>query len=94
MNGMAGLIFVPTILFIIFVAPIWLVLHYRSKGRAVKGLNEEDRQEMEDLLRLADRLADRVDALERILDVEHPSWREEERRRTGSQRQDSAGDSQ
>ena len=68
--------FVPTILFMTLVAPIWIVMHYRSKNRAVKGLNDEERQSLEELLQLADRLTDRIDALERILDVDAPDWRQ------------------
>lgn len=70
------LIFVPTILFMVIVAPIWIVMHYRSKNRAVKGLNETDRMAIDDMLKTVDRLTDRIDALERILDVENQDWRQ------------------
>ena len=33
---------VPAILFMIFVAPIWLVLHYRSNRQLGNGLNEQE----------------------------------------------------
>ncbi|MFM2485031.1 envelope stress response membrane protein PspB [Celerinatantimonas yamalensis] len=74
--SMAAFLFVPTVIFMSVVAPIWLVLHYRSKNRAVKGLDEGDKQELESLLMQADKLTERVQALERILDVESPNWRQ------------------
>lgn len=73
----ALLLFVPTIIFMTFVAPLWLILHYRSRHRAGKALGMEEKQELEQLLAQADRLADRVDTLERILDVESPDWRQD-----------------
>ncbi|MBJ7536063.1 envelope stress response membrane protein PspB [Marinomonas transparens] len=84
--SMAVFLFVPTIIFMSVVAPIWLLLHYRSKNRAVKGLDEGDKHELESLLMQADKLTDRVQALERILDVESPDWRsrDDEYRRSSS----------
>lgn len=77
MNMMVFL-FVPTVLFMSIVAPMWLLLHYRSKNRSVKGLGETEKVELEHLLMVADKLSDRVQALERILDVESPDWRSRE----------------
>ncbi len=68
-------LFVPTIIFMSVVAPLWLILHYRSRSRAGKALDVTEKQELEELLAQADKLADRVDALERILDAENPNWR-------------------
>lgn len=77
--SMAVFLFVPTIIFMTIVAPIWLLLHYRSKTRSVKGLEQSEKQELESLLMVADKLTDRIDALEKILDVESPDWRYKER---------------
>jgi phage shock protein B len=69
------IIFVPIILFILIVAPIWLWLHYREKQRqreAVAGLAPGGSPE---LARTAERLEDRVAALEALLDAEVPDWR-------------------
>lgn len=67
--------FVPTILFMTVVAPIWLTMHYRSLNRSSRSLSQEDRETVEQMLHTADRLSDRIQALESILDVEHPQWR-------------------
>ena len=41
MEDAAIVFMVPAILFILFVAPIWLVLHYRSKRQHGAALGEE-----------------------------------------------------
>ncbi|MFK8041318.1 envelope stress response membrane protein PspB [Congregibacter sp.] len=72
------LLFVPTILFMVIVAPIWIVLHYRSLNRSSRSLNEEDRENVEQILVTVDRLTERIQALESILDSEHGDWRDQE----------------
>lgn len=69
------LIAVPLIVFLIFVAPLWLFLHYRSKKTAAGGLSEEDLQRLQSLSHKAEQMQDRVTTLERILDSEAPEWR-------------------
>ncbi|AWB67100.1 envelope stress response membrane protein PspB [Saccharobesus litoralis] len=69
------LIFVPTILFMVVVAPIWLVLHYRSKRQIGQGLSETESYELEKLAKDAERMAQRIQSLEQILDQESPQWR-------------------
>ncbi|OUR85553.1 phage shock protein B [Marinomonas sp. 42_23_T18] len=79
--NMAVFFFVPVIIFMGLVAPLWLVLHYLSKRRSAKGLVEEDRVELDDLLKTADKLTDRIEILERILDADSPNWRDKEAQR-------------
>ncbi len=67
--------FVPTILFMVVVAPIWITMHYRSVNRSSRSLNEEDRESIEQMLATVDKLTERIHALESILDEEHPDWR-------------------
>ena len=76
MEDVAIAFMVPAILFLVFVAPVWLVLHYRSKRRAGTALSETERHELEELGDVAERMTDRIVTLERILDVEAPGWRE------------------
>ena len=66
---------VPAILFMIFVAPIWLVLHYRAKGRIGAGLADSEREQLQGLLARTEKMQERVGALESILDAEVPGWR-------------------
>ena len=67
--------FVPTIIFLVVVAPIWLVLHYRFKTKMASGLSEREHGSIDALLDQLDKLVDRIETLESILDQEHPSWR-------------------
>ena len=69
------LFFVPTILFLVVVMPIWLRLHYRTKGQMQRGLSDEDRPTLDEALGMVDTLEDRVRTLERILDHDHHGWR-------------------
>ena len=73
-------LFVPTVLFMVVVAPIWIVMHYRSVNRSSRSLNDEDRQRIEDMLVTVDRLTERIGTLESILDDEHPDWRQQDAR--------------
>ena len=69
--------FVPTILFLVIVAPMWITMHYRSVNRAARGLTREDRETVEHMLETVDKLTDRIDALESILDSDHREWRQQ-----------------
>ena len=71
------MLFVPMVLFIVIVAPTWIVMHYRSVNRSSSQLSEDDRQALEEMLVAVDQMADRIESLESILDADHPNWREE-----------------
>jgi len=66
---------VPVIIFMLLVAPIWLVLHYRSKRQINQGFSEEEYTQLSELSELADKMTDRIKTLEAILDAETPDWR-------------------
>ncbi|NQY63409.1 MAG: envelope stress response membrane protein PspB [Alteromonadaceae bacterium] len=72
---MEEVIVVPVIIFMLIVAPIWLVLHYRSKRQISQGFSEEEYVQLSELSELADKMADRIKTLEAILDAETPDWR-------------------
>lgn len=67
--------FVPTILFLVIVAPMWITMHYRSVNRSTRSLTREDRESIEHMLETVDKLTDRIGALESILDADHKDWR-------------------
>ena len=75
MDDLIPLILVPTFLFMVVVAPIWIVNHYRAKGRTSAALTEDERVELERLVNAAAGMRERVDTLEAILDAETPGWR-------------------
>ncbi|MAG76060.1 MAG: envelope stress response membrane protein PspB [Thalassotalea sp.] len=72
---MEEIIVAPLIIFMLVVAPIWLILHYRSKRQISQGLSEEEYTQLSELSELADKMAERIKTLEAILDAESPDWR-------------------
>ena len=81
MNGLEFL-FVPMVLFTVVVAPIWIIMHYRSLNKSSRSLSEDDRQSLDDMLATVDKLSQRIVSLESILDADHPNWREAEKSRS------------
>lgn len=77
-NAIVGLMVAPVIIFMIFVAPIWLFLHYRSKRQVSQGLTDEEYQELHNLAQKAETMAQRISTLESILDHESPHWRSQQ----------------
>jgi phage shock protein B len=67
--------FVPLIIFLTIVAPIWIVMHYRSINRSSQSLNEDDRRTVDSMLATIDKLQDRIRALESLLDMNQSDWR-------------------
>lgn len=72
--------FVPMVIFLGLVLPLWLLLHYASQWRTTKGLSNEDKQILSSALAEVERLESRIETLETILDAEQPDWREKEAR--------------
>jgi len=75
MDGIVVAFFVPTVIFLTIVAPIWIFMHYRGKQRSQSALSDEERLELETLTSQAERMIERIDTLEAILDSETPGWR-------------------
>lgn len=74
-DGVIAIIIVPTVLFMVFIAPVWLILHYRSKKQVSQGLTAEEHATLNELAVKAEIMADRIQTLEAILDEESPDWR-------------------
>lgn len=74
-EGIVALVVAPLIIFMIFVAPIWLILHYRSKKQVNQGLTAEEYAALQELADKSEKMADRIQTLEAILDSEAPEWR-------------------
>ncbi|MFT6777799.1 MAG: phage shock protein B [Paraglaciecola sp.] len=75
MEDVFGIIVAPIITFMIFVAPIWLIMHYRSKKQMNQGLTDAEYGTLQELADRAEKMADRIHILESILDSEAPEWR-------------------
>jgi phage shock protein B len=63
---------VPLILFLVIVAPIWIIAHYTTRWRMAKSLSPEDEKQFAELWRIVERMDERMANLERILDAEAP----------------------
>ena len=63
---------VPLIIFLVIVAPIWIVAHYTTRWRMAKTLSPEDERQFAELWQIAERMEQRIDSIERILDAEEP----------------------
>lgn len=66
---------IPLTIFMLFVAPIWLWLHYSNRAERGTPLNGNERQHLIQLTDEAKRMRERIETLEQILDAEHPGWR-------------------
>ncbi|KMT64358.1 envelope stress response membrane protein PspB [Catenovulum maritimum] len=67
---------VPMIISMLIIAPLWLILSYKSKKQSNQSLTEEEFYQIQQLATKAEKLADRVQTLEKLLDVESPNWQE------------------
>ena len=74
-EGIVAIIVAPIIIFMIFVAPIWLILHYRSKKQVSQGLTAEEHASLQELAGKAEQMSERIQTLEAIRDTEAPEWR-------------------
>ncbi|AIF98197.1 phage-shock protein [Alteromonas australica] len=74
-EGIIAMLVMPLVIFMIFVAPIWLILHYRSKKQVNQGLSAEEQASLQSLAEQAEKMSDRIQTLEAILDSEAPEWR-------------------
>lgn len=56
--------------------PLWIVFHYITKMKTSKGLTAEDEKMLGEVWESTNRMEDRIKTLERILDIEAPTWRQ------------------
>ncbi|WP_044560937.1 envelope stress response membrane protein PspB [Azospirillum sp. B4] len=69
-----ALVAVP-IIFMVIVAPVWIIAHYVTKWRVAKTLSVDDERMLSDLWHSATEMDGRIQQLEKILDAEAPGWR-------------------
>ena len=55
--------------------PLWIVFHYVTKMKTSKGLTPEDEKMLSEIWESTNKMEERIQTLERILDIETPSWR-------------------
>lgn len=66
---------IPLTIFLLFVAPLWLWLHYSNRTGGAQ-LSANERQRLGQLTDETRQMRERIQALEQILDTEHTGWRD------------------
>jgi phage shock protein B len=63
------------ILLVTICLPLWIIFHYTTKMKMSKGLSPEDEKMLSEVWESANKMQERINTLERILDIEAPDWR-------------------
>lgn len=74
---MSDTLFILAVLFLTFVAPVWIIAHYVTRGRLRRERAAGQDKTLAELMETAQRMERRIEALERILDAEAPQWRDQ-----------------
>jgi phage shock protein B len=69
------LILIAVIVLIAIPAPLFILLHFITKWRQSREISGGDERLLEEMWRLSQRLEERLESLETILDSERPDWR-------------------
>jgi phage shock protein B len=69
------LLTIAVIVFIAVPAPLFIVLHFITKWKQSREISGGDEKMLEDMWLLAQRLEERLESLEEILDSDLPDWR-------------------
>lgn len=76
MTVVMGLLLIPLTMFIIFVVPVWVWMHYRSRQSQNVQFSEPELRRIAQLTHETKRMRERIKALEDILNEQHPNWRD------------------
>ena len=74
---MEDLLSLALVLFLTIALPIYIVMHFVTRWKQSREYSRDDEQMLEDLWLLSQRLEDRLETLERILDNDLPRRRRE-----------------
>ena len=72
---LAELLTIALIVFVAIPAPLFIVLHFITKWKQSREISGGDEKMLEDMWHLSQRLEERLETLETILDSELPDWR-------------------
>ena len=71
MHDLVPIIIMPTL----FIGLPWLIFHYKTKWKAMGQITHDDEAMFEELYRIARRLNERMDTVERLVAQEDPHFR-------------------
>jgi phage shock protein B len=72
---MSNLASIAIIVFLAIPVPMFIALHFVTKWKQAREITGGDEKMLEDMWSLSQRLEERLETLERILDGELPDWR-------------------
>ncbi len=72
---MGNLASIAIIVFLAIPLPMFIALHFVTKWKQAREITGGDEKMLEDMWSLSQRLEERLETLERILDGELPDWR-------------------
>lgn len=67
--------FVLGLIFLLIVAPIWIIAHYVTRWRMARTLSRDEERTLGEIWETARRMEARIESLESALDAEAPGWR-------------------
>ena len=73
--GIDQLLTIALIVFLLIPAPLFIVLHFITKWKQSREISGGDEKMLEEMWHLSQRLEQRLESLETILDSELPDWR-------------------
>ena len=73
--GIDQLLTLALIVFLLIPAPLFIVLHFITKWKQSREISGGDEKMLEEMWQLSQRLEQRLESLETILDSELPDWR-------------------
>jgi phage shock protein B len=73
--GLEQLFTVALIVFLVIPAPLFIILHFITKWKQSREISGGGEEMLEDMWSMSQRLLQRLDSLETILDSELPDWR-------------------
>jgi len=72
---MGELLTIALIVFIAIPAPLFIILHFITKWKQSREISGGDEEMLEDMWLMSQRMEERLESLETILDSELPEWR-------------------
>jgi len=73
--GLSQLLLVAIVILLVIPAPLFIILHFITKWKQSREISSGDERMLDDLWRLSQRMEERLESLEVILDNEVPEWR-------------------
>ena len=77
MDVTLGQLFLIAVIVLVLVpAPLFIILQFITKWRQSREISSGDEQMLDDLWQLSQRMEERIESLETILENEVPEWRQ------------------